>query len=154
MNPNAEILSNAQQLAVKLQESLEYATGLEGDIKSAKQTIDTQAAEIENLKKARSKPEPVVLQKVASADQQTLDKTLDMLVQHEVLAESDREKLANTLRNEGPNAMLRLTQQVVAITAPLPVPSVGRGIEKEAGAKTVNGTVSPEFGSAQRWLEG
>jgi hypothetical protein len=147
----AAVLEDATKLATKLQESLAYAEQLEGEIKSARAEIDTHRAEIERLKRARLTPEPVVLQKVASFDPNVLDKTLDMLIQHEVLADDDREKLANTLRESGPDAALRFVQQVVAIAAPLPAPSGGRGIEKEAGAKTT-GTTSPEYGDARGWL--
>lgn len=145
------VLEDATKLATKLQESLAYAEQLEGEVKSARNKIDTHLAEIERLKRARLTPEPVVLQKVANFDASLLDKTLDMLIQHEVLDEDDREKLASTLRDSGPDAALRFVQQVVAIAAPLPAPQGGRGIEKEAGAKLASPN-SPEYGDARGWL--
>ena len=147
-----ELLEDATKLASGLQQAVTYASELEGELKAANAQLATKDAEIERLKKARTTTtEPVVLQKVAAFDDDTLDQTLNMLCKHELLAESDREKMATTLRAGGPEAALRLVQQVAAITTPLPAPSGGRGIEKAAGAQTP--TKRPhEYGDAKTWL--
>lgn len=141
------LLEDLTKLATQFRHSVEYAQGLEAELTRSK-------ADLAAAKAAAQKPAPpVTLQKVAF-DENTIAKTLDVLVERELLAETDREKTASLLR-ENPDAGLRLCQQVAAINTNLPAAQTGVGIAKEADERK-SGLSENEFakvGSAREWLE-
>jgi chromosome segregation ATPase len=159
-----DLLEDSTKLVESLQETMKYAKSLE----EANVTLQTKAAglqeaktklesEVEALKKA-AQPEPALIQKVASVKDDCLDRTLNFLVERELLADGDVEKLASSIRQD-PNVALRLVEQVAAVTANPVASGGGRGISKTAGERDnfEKGASAPiesgGFGSAREWLD-
>jgi len=141
----SDLLESTEQLAGHLKSAMEYGRSLEDTVRQKDQ-------EIEQLKSASPAEPKVELQKVAFSNDQ-LDRTLDFLVERELLDPDDRVKVASQMRDD-PNVGLRLMEQVAAITAQPIVEDGGTGIAKSAGTKGASAqTESEDFGSADGWLK-
>ena len=145
MNSDINLLEESAKLVDGLTDTMKYARHLESENAALKDSLEALKAAA-----AAKRPEPAIIQKVASVEDSQLEDTLNFLVERELLAPDDVEKLASSIR-EDPNVALRLAGQIAAITLQPVVPDRGRGISKSAG---VSGDKSPEggFGSASGWL--
>lgn len=88
---------------------------------------------------ARERQDKVRLEKVANETQRTpkvspdiVERTVDLLIEHNYIDEDQREKLASEIVTH-PENILRLTNRIIEIS--VPSYSEGRGVPKEASAE-------------------
>jgi flagellar biosynthesis regulator FlbT len=114
---------NDRQLVIEMIDLLAESIGAIKTAHMEKMALEAQLAQLKS---------PVVLEKVATVNESVFVKLANVLVDHSLIDEEEKDKFVASLKKD-PNQLVGVIKQALTISAPFP--TEGRGIPKSASSR-------------------